>query len=380
MRQFIIACILFLATSTLVAQNNNDSSLAFRRAEHLRHGINTSEWFAQRSRGGYTQHFLETYTDLNDIALIKQMGFDHIRLSIDAEPLVESLIWGAHSNNPDVKMFVNELDKVVKRAQAQGLAIIVDIHPQSDYKKQVREGGAGKFADLWRALATHYASYPPDLTFFEVMNEPEDPDPNQWMGIQAQLVAAIRAVAPENTIIVSGARWSDIDQLLQLQPLADRNLIYNFHFYTPHNFTHQGATWSSELESHLAAGVPYPSKPEDAAELQKEVPTPLEKYEITQYAFDNWNAARIASEINMAAQWARDNHVPLTCNEFGAYRAYAKPDQRAAWIHDVRAALEKDGVGWTMWDYRGGFGVVTKMDGQPAVPDHAILKALGLEK
>ena len=33
-----------------------------------------------------------------------------------------------------------------------------------------------------------------------------------------------------------------------------------------------------------------------------------------------------------------------------------------------------------MWDYRGSFGVVTKQDGQPAVPDHAVLKALGLEK
>jgi len=32
-----------------------------------------------------------------------------------------------------------------------------------------------------------------------------------------------------------------------------------------------------------------------------------------------------------------------------------------------------------MWDYRGGFGVVHKQDGQPAVVDEAIAKALGLK-
>jgi endoglucanase len=372
MRRLIFSLLLLLATSTLFAQSA-DNSLAFRRAAHLRRGINTSEWFAQEP-GRYTDERLSTYTDVNDIVLIKQLGFDHIRLSVDPEPL------NRQANQPNV--FLPALDKIVQTAQAQGLAVIIDIHPQSDYKRRVREDGsfAGKFADLWRALATHYASYPPDLTFFEVMNEPEDQDANQWTGIQAQLVAAIHSVAPRNTIIVSGARWSDIDQLLQLQPLADSNLIYNFHFYTPHNFTHQGASWSSNLEAHLTKGVPYPSKPEDAAQLQQEVPTPLEKYQITQYAYDNWNSARIASEIDIAAQWARDRHVPLTCNEFGVFREYSKPEQRAAWIHDVRSMFEKDGIGWTMWDYRGGFGVVHKENGQAAVPDHAILKALGLEQ
>ncbi len=31
---------------------------------------------------------------------------------------------------------------------------------------------------------------------------------------------------------------------------------------------------------------------------------------------------------------------------------------RAAWIKDMRTALEKNGISWTMWDYAGGFGVV----------------------
>jgi endoglucanase len=376
MRRIIV--FLLLAASTLFAQSN-DNTLAFRRAEHLRHGINTGEWFAQEP-GRYTAERLRSFTEVSDIALIKQMGFDHIRLSIDPEPLAGPLIWNPKNAANDI--FLSELDKIVNAAEGQGLAVIIDIHPESDFKKRVRDDSsyAGKFADLWRALATHYANLNPDLTFFEIMNEPEDQDAAQWMGIQAHLVEAIRSVAPQNTVIVSGARWSDIDQLLQLEPLADPNLIYNFHYYTPHYFTHQGASWSSNTAMHLKHTVHYPSNPDQAASLRAQTPTPQEKFEITQYAYDFWNAARIASEIDLAAEWARERHIPLTCNEFGVYRVYSLPDERAAWIRDVRTTLEKNGVGWTMWDYRGGFGVVTKEDGKPAQPDHAVLKALGLEK
>ena len=55
------------------------------------------------------------------------------------------------------------------------------------------------------------------------------------------------------------------------------------------------------------------------------------------------------------------------------------PHDREAWIHDVRTALERHGMGWTMWDYSGSFGVVTKKDGRN-VPDEATLRALGLTR
>jgi hypothetical protein len=70
----------------------------------------------------------------------------------------------------------------------------------------------------------------------------------------------------------------------------------------------------------------------------------------------------------------------LICNEFGAYRRVTDPVSRANWIHDVRTALEADGIGWAMWDYRGNFGVVLKQGSEPATPDPATVTALGLSK
>ncbi len=77
--------------------------------------------------------------------------------------------------------------------------------------------------------------------------------------------------------------------------------------------------------------------------------------------------------------WATRWNVPVTCNEFGVYRKAALPGDRAAWLKDVRTSLEKHGIGWTMWDYSGGFGVVTKTNGQPAVVDGVTVAALGLQ-
>ena len=80
----------------------------------------------------------------------------------------------------------------------------------------------------------------------------------------------------------------------------------------------------------------------------------------------------------MAAEWASRRGVPLVCNEFGVYRVFSDPADRAAWLRDVRVGFEHSGIGWTMWDYSGSFGVVTKKDGK-AMPDEGVLRALGLK-
>jgi hypothetical protein len=44
----------------------------------------------------------------------------------------------------------------------------------------------------------------------------------------------------------------------------------------------------------------------------------------------------------------------------------------------VRTTLEHDGIGWNMWDYSGGFGVVNGENSHRA-PDEVTIRALGLE-
>jgi aryl-phospho-beta-D-glucosidase BglC (GH1 family) len=351
-----------------------DTSLAKSRAKHLQRGINLSEWFAQvYDPKGYTKEHFETWTTAQDIALIKAMGFDHVRLSVNPKPM-----WRGGAADQIPAEYLGYLDAAVKMILDQGLAVVLDIHPDGEFKEKLSgDGAVEEFADFWRALARHYSTYDPNKVFFETMNEPELHDHYRWNGIQAHLAAAIREGAPEHTIVVEGARWSDDDDLLFLEPLRDGNVIYNFHFYEPHLFTHQGASWGASWW-HYLKGVPYPSTAENVEAAVGLVPDAVHQLAVRRYGAEQWNAKRIGAEFAQVAAWAKKWNVPLMCNEFGVYRKAANPEDRARWLSDVRTSLELNAIGWTMWDYSGGFGVLVKKEGIATV-DEITVKALGLK-
>jgi aryl-phospho-beta-D-glucosidase BglC (GH1 family) len=351
------------------------SSVSASRLAHLRRGINLSGWFAQvEDRKGYTKEHFQTWTTSPDIALIKSAGFDHVRLSVNPEPIIQATERADHGAE-----YFSYLDSAVKMILDAGLAVELDLHPDSDFKARLakEDGAVERFADFWRMLAQHYGSRDPDRVFFEILNEPEMRDAYRWYGVEAKLAAAIRQAAPAHTILAPGARWDDDDDMIFLEPLRDPNVIYVFHFYEPHIFTHQGATWG-EHYWHWLSHLHYPSQPENAAQVAARVPEARDRLYVIRYGQDHWDASRIEAEINQAAEWARHNGVPLVCNEFGVYRNYSDPQDRAAWIKDVRTSLERHNIGWAMWDYSGDFGVVTKKEGN-ATPDETIVRALGLK-
>jgi aryl-phospho-beta-D-glucosidase BglC (GH1 family) len=348
------------------------------RLAHLRHGINASQWFAQvYDPRGYTKEHFQTWTTADDIALIKSMGFDHVRLSVNPQPMMVP-----HKPDEIPADSLVSLDAAVKMMLDHGLAVVIDLHPESDFKARLAktedDSFVQEFSDFWRALARHYSSWDADRVFFEILNEPEMPDRYRWYGVLAKLAAAIREGAPQQTILAAGARWSDDDELVFLEPLRDPNVIYNFHFYSPHIFTHQGANWGA-YSWHWVKGLRYPSSPENAAQVAANIPDAVDRLAVIRYGQDHWDATRIDAEITQVASWAAQHGVPVVCNEFGVYREYADPADRAAWLRDVRTSLENHNMGWTMWDYSGSFGVVTKDKPEArAQPDDRTLRALGL--
>jgi endoglucanase len=371
---FAISSVLAMAAPLAHGQATG-ASLAKERVKHIQRGINLSHWYAQVfDPKGYTKEHFDSYDTAADMALIKSMGFDHVRFTLNCEPMFRR---GQADQIP--ADYLAMVDAAVKMILDQGLAIIIDIHPESDFKAKLAadDGFVEQFADYWRALARHYSSLDPNRVFFEILNEPEFRDRYRWEGVQARLAQAIREGAPQHTIIAAGANWSSSNELLFLTPLRDANVIYNFHFYDPHIFTHQGATWSTNFQ-HYLMGLPYPSTRENVRAAMEEVPDDIHQQEVLRYGLDHWNASRIDAEIGETAAWAKKWDVPLTCNEFGVYRRTAKPEDREAWINDVRTALEKYEIGWTMWDYAGGFSVVDRNDGKTMV-NAGTVKALGLK-
>ena len=347
--------------------------VAWSRAARLRRGVNLSHWFSQSPRGDYSDAHLRTHTTERDIALIRGMGFDHVRFPVEPAPLFDE----AHPAdlNPE---YLRRLDGALDMLLASGLAVVLDIHPSDEFKIKLRtdDRHVEAFAQFWRSLAGHLARRDPERLFLEILNEPMVEDAYRWMGIQARVAAAIRDGAPRHTIIATGPRWSAVDQLLLIEPLADRDVIYTFHLYEPHTFTHQGATWGAEYWPYLK-NIPYPSSPEAVAGLLPSVEHESARGALKAYGEERWDAGRIERMVALAADWAEKRGVPLTCNEFGVYRTYSPPAARLRWIEDVRTALERHRIGWAMWDYADSFGVAVKKGGR-AEPDPQTLAALGL--
>lgn len=347
------------------------SEVPVSRLARLRHGINLSHWFAQSA--DYSKAHFESHTTAEDIALIKSLGFDHVRLTLEPA-LLFNLDDPSTLKAEHLRYLDNALDLILK----QGLAVIVDIHPSDEFKVRLNSNDRQieAFAQFWLALAHHLSTRDPERVFLEVINEPMVEDGNRWVGMQGKLISAVRSGAPQHTIIASGHRWSGIAELLFLVPYADRNIIYNFHFYEPFAFTHQGASWAGP-NVPFYKNIPYPSSPESVSKVLDTIQDDPARYNLLRYGEDGWNAVRIDREIGAAAAWAAKYQVPLNCDEFGTFRKFAPPADRAVWIRDMRTALEKYGIGWTMWDYAGGFAVVIKQNGH-ATPDAEVVKALGL--
>src|SRR6476659_787076 len=100
-------------------QNAQPVSTLALRAARLRHGINLSNWFAQSSNNDYSRTHLETHTTAKDIALIKSLGFDHVRFTIEPAPLFNEWDDPSKLNQEYLKYLDPALDVIL----AQNLAV-----------------------------------------------------------------------------------------------------------------------------------------------------------------------------------------------------------------------------------------------------------------
>ena len=363
-RIFTIVC---LFAAALPAQGASPAQV---RASHLQHGVSLSSWFAESNN--YSIDHLRSYTTFADIAHIHQLGFDHVRIPVDPT------IFQCESSWDSCEKIVF-LDQVIQKAMAEQLSVILDFHPGTDYTHALlsNEQNVDTCLKLWSRIAAHYGRLNSEKIYLEVLNELGSSDAQAWGKILPRLITAIRKEAPNSTIIVQGAGNSDIWNLVQLPRINDDNLIYNFHYYEPHTFTHQGANWGLDFWRDVK-NLPFPADSAAVSAAQEQTPSQAARWEMEQYRLDHWNATHISGDIAFVARWARERNLPLLCDEFGVYRYNTHPQDRARWIQATRQALEQNHISWTMWDYQGGFGLVRKETGKTQ-DDADVVVALGLK-
>ena len=368
----VLAAALALATLLGACQSSEPANRGPNPAVvgALARGVNLSAWFTFRTDTGHAGERYQVSAD--DLDWIAKRGFRHVRIPFDPA-------WFLGQGDAPLKASaVTELRQAVIDAQARGLLVVLSMQPETAAKQRIAAQPAAlqAAARFWRLLAAELADLPAERLVFEALNEPEIESAAASRAVVGTLADAIRAAAPEHTIVVAGHRWSSLPELLALEPYADRNRVYAFHFYDPHNFTHQGADWGWDMWRQLA-GLPYPSSPESVSPLLDLLPAQTHAH-ISHYGEQRWGRARLAGLLDQAAAYARAHGVFVWCSEFGVYRYNVREEHRRAWLWDVRTLLEERKLGWTLWDYAGRFGVVTGEPGQRKA-DAVVIDALGLK-
>ncbi len=347
----------------------------------LSRGINLSNWFNDYSD---PTQFANRFS-LQTLQLIKQKGFTYVRI-----PVGNTILF--NENNPGLLNSGNltAVDNAVQNCITAGLGVTLNLHPWQNNTDSLLAASTiyqDKLALYWKTLAAYFKKYDTSKIYFEVLNEPHasaggltTQGYSWWQPVQEKLVRAIREAAPDHYIIAGGEGWNSIDGLKQLQPYNVSRVIYNFHFYDPFLFTHQGATWAGWLPALLGENIPYPSTPENTASLIATASNIELKNALSWYGSQRINIDSLDKWIKVAADWGAVHNVKVIANEFGSYALKAPRQSRLAYLHDVRTVMEKYNIGWAMWECDEGFGWISYPSGNRSVPliDNEVLQALGL--
>lgn len=337
----------------------------------LSRGINVSRWFNHR---GDPLHTVERYTPTQEeLAALRRAGLRHVRLTVDPAWLVESQARGRISDTA-----IAELIAGIGRIRSAGLVTVLVLSPAEGTRAQISEVEqvTESFARLWRDLALRLSRFSPDELVFEPLNEPETESARAAARMYRRVTRAIREVAPLHSIVVSGHRWSGVDELVEIEPLDDGNIVYGFHFYEPANFTHQGADWGWPMWKQLA-GLPYPSSPEAVAELLSLLPPETHPH-VLHYGEQRWDRRKLAARLDLVRRWTVRHQRRVWCSEFGVFRYHVHQQYRIRWLRDVRELLEARQIGWSLWNFSGQFGLLQGGPGHRRA-DPEELRALGLD-
>jgi endoglucanase len=278
-----------------------------------------------------------------EIAGVQRSGLRHIRLFIDP-----AWVW-----KPDEP---SHLDQVIAHARAAKLGVILCMN---SYTRNFADDPQviTDWTRAWLLIANHYVDSDPDGVFFELVNEPPLKDVGRWAEIQESLRQMVRAIVPRHTLLLTSTPDSTALALTQLPVSRDNNVIYTFHIYQPMVFTHQGADWANPSFASIH-DLQYPPQEPNLTIVERQA-SPERRDDVRNYG--RFGRVIMSGEIVIAVIWGQNHNVPLMVTEFGVYRD-APLLSRAAWLRDVRTMLEKNKVGWSIWEYNAGFGIKPELD------------------
>jgi len=252
--------------------------------------------------------------------MIKDAGFNNVRINLHPFRYMDS--------SKDYALpasWWETLDWATTNALKSGLMVILDLHEFGAMGTDP-EANKPKFLAFWRQVSERLRDAP-DTVLFEILNEPSRKlTPEMWQEYFGEALAIIRKTNPTRTVIIGPAGYNSIGQLGTLRlPEEDRNLILTVHYYSPMEFTHQGASWSEHKDK---TGVEWKG-------------TDAEK-------------AAVDRDFAKAQTWAKEHNRPVFLGEFGVYDK-APMESRVRYLAFLVGTMQKLGWSWAYWQFDSDF-------------------------
>lgn len=331
-------------------------------------GVNFTEWLEFRP----AEQIDENYFTKKDFENAKSIGCDVIRLPMHFEKI-------CHEEDGYLipQKIYDILDRVVSWCDELKLYIIFDFHNDCSGDSKTPDDIDKVLAPVWKQLASRYKDSS-EYIVYEIMNEPHAIDIALWNSIIEKIFVMIREIDKKHWIIVGGADWNSTAAMKTLPDFKDDKVIYTFHFYDPHTFTHQGASW---CHMERVMGLPFPY------DAEKMPPLPENPTEIELNCFQNYpvngQLSKVVDCFDQYAEFSSERKAPVFCGEFGCCMTVPN-DLRVNWYNIVGGILNERGIAHTSWDWYGSFGVFNKMPHgkRPKFPEDVnvdIIEAMGFK-
>ena len=330
-------------------------------------GVNFTNWLEYRSAEEINaEHFTQ-----QDFLNAKKLGCDVIRLPIHFEKICRE-----EDGYRIPEKVLTILDHVTEWCGELGMYIILDFHNDCTADSATSPDVDKILIPVWTQLSTRYQDKS-EYIVYEIMNEPHAIAIPRWNEIIWEVFCAIRAIDKKHWIIVGGADWNSTAAMKTLPDFKDDRVIYTFHYYDPHTFTHQGASWC-HMERVLGLPFPYdadkmPPMPENPTEVEKNC---FKNYPVT------GQLSAVTDCFDQYAAFSRERNAPVFCGEFGCFMTVPN-ELRISWYRIVAGLLAERGIARTSWDYFDGFGVFHPVSRgvRPRFPEdlnRELLSAMGL--
>ena len=286
-------------------------------------GVNLGGWLSQCD---YSTERLNGFITEADFAQIAAWGFDHVRLPVDYNVVMDEE--GGFREEG-----LARIDRAIDLCKKYDLHLMLDLHKTPGFSFDAGEKEEGffdseeyqeQFYAIWECFANRYGREQ-ETVGFDLLNEVTfERYIEAWKRISRESVRRIRRFAPDTLILLGSYQWNSAKTVQCLDAPYDENVVYNFHFYEPHAFTHQGAYWEAS-ERDISQRFTYAESGADEAYFEEYIASALEKA-------------------------AREN-TELYCGEYGVIDV-VPPEEAVKWFRDLHAVFEKHGIARCLWSYK----------------------------